>query len=129
MQKLDTAARKYLKEFLAAMIGYALVLPVSIVLIQHHRHAWWRYLVALAPILPGLFIVIAVVRQLRRVDELQRRIQLDAMAFAFAGTAVVTLTYGFLENVGLPRLSSFWVWPVMAVLWVSGAAAAGRRYR
>jgi hypothetical protein len=129
MQKLDTAARKYLKEFLAAMIGYALVLSVSIVLIQHHRHAWWRYPVAVAPILPGLFIVIAVVRQLRRVDELQRRIQLDAMAFAFAGTAVVTFTYGFLEGVGLPRLSSSWVWPVMAVLWVSGAAAAARRYR
>ena len=63
-----------------------------------------------------------------RLDELQRRIQFEAIAFAFAGTALLTFSYGFVENVGFPHLSWFFVWPIMAILWIIGLGIATRRY-
>jgi hypothetical protein len=129
MAKLDTPGRTYLKEFAAAMLAYFVVLPASIVVIQHHAHVWWRFPVALAPLIPLLLLLRAIVRSFRRLDELQRRIQLDALAFAFAGSALLTFTYGLLENVGFPRLSYGYVWSVMGALWGIGTAVAKRRYR
>ena len=125
--KLDTPGRTYLKEFAAAMLAYFVVLPASIVVIQHHAHVWWRFPVA--PLIPLLLLLRAIVGFFRRLDELQRRIQLDALAFAFAGSALLTFTYGLLENVGFPRLSYGYVWSVMGVLWGIGTAVAKRRYR
>ncbi|MEA1674025.1 hypothetical protein [Nitrospirillum sp. BR 11163] len=46
--------------------------------------------------------------------------QLVAIGFAFAGTALLTFTYGFLEVAGFPRLSMFMVWPLMVLLLVVG---------
>jgi hypothetical protein len=129
MAKLDAPGRTYLKEFAAAMLAYFVVLPASIVVIQHHPHVWWRFPVALAPVIPLLLLLRAIVRAFRRLDELQRRIQLDALAFAFAGSALLTFTYGLLENVGFPRLSYVYVWPVMGGLWGIGTFLAKRRYR
>jgi hypothetical protein len=74
------------------------------------------------------FMAWTVVRQLRRLDELQRRIQLDALALAFMVTALVTLSYGFLENVGIPALNMVWVWPLMASVWIIGLLIGRWRY-
>jgi len=51
------------------------------------------------------------------------------VGFSFAGTAILTFSYGFLEGLGYPKLSMFTVWPTLAVLWIVGLAAASRRYQ
>jgi hypothetical protein len=96
-----------------------------------HRNpeAPWKYAIAVLPVLPALWIPLAVVRLFREVDELQKQIQLEGLAFGFAAAAVLTFTYGFLQNAGLPDVSWIWVWPVMAVCWLVGLTAAKRRYR
>ncbi len=124
----NCSARSYLREFGAAMVSYCVVLVLSVTWLNAAPPTSWRVLIALAPVVPGLLIVLTVVRQLGRLDELQRRIQLEAMGFAFGGTAVLTFSYGFLENAGFPTLSWHFVWPVMAVLWLVGLVLASRRY-
>lgn len=79
-----------------------------------------QILLSLAPMLPAVFLCVVIIRMIRRMDEMQRKLQVEALALAFAGTALLTFGYGFLEGVGLPRLSMFAVWPVMAGLWVVG---------
>lgn len=79
-----------------------------------------QILLSLAPMLPAIFLCVVIIRMIRRMDEMQRKLQAEALALAFAGTALLTFGYGFLEGVGLPRLSMFAVWPVMAGLWVVG---------
>jgi hypothetical protein len=88
-----------------------------------------RALIAVAPVVPTIFALFAFVRFLGRMDELQRRIQLEALGFGFGATAILTFAYGFLENAGLPRLSYIWVLPAMVALWGIGGAVAARRYR
>lgn len=85
--------------------------------------------ISLAPMIPGLVLCWFFLRVIRRVDEMHRRIQLEAIAFSFVATALVTFGYGFLENVGFPRVSAFIVLPLMCGFWVAGVFLVERRYR
>ena len=126
---MTSSMKTYLWRLGAAFVVYALFLIGSIVLLVNNPDASWRIPVALSPMAPALCILWAVIRGIAEMDELQRRIQLEGLAFGFGGTAIVTLSYGFLQNVGFPPLSMFVVWPVMAVLWILGLRLATRRYR
>ena len=123
------AARRYTLGILTATILYAITLFISITLLKHNPLAPQRYLIAILPVLPALWIPAVVLRFFRELDELQRRIQLEGLAFGFTATAVLTLAYGFLQNAGLPQINWVWVWPVMGVCWSIGLAIAHWRYR
>ena len=71
----------------------------------------------------------AIVRMMRTLDEMHLRIQFEALGFAFAASALLTFSYGFLENVGFPHISWICVWPVMGLMWMIGLALARRRYQ
>lgn len=122
--------KPYLRELGGAMLLYAAVLCVSIVALQQGmEHTHWRDVLALSPMLPAMLVLWTILRQLRRLDELQLRVQLESLGFAFGGTAFLSFGYGFLEGVGYPRLSMFVIWPLMAALWLVGTQLAARRYR
>lgn len=75
------------------------------------------------------FLIVAMMRSLRRLDELQQKIHFEALAFSFAGTGALVTGYGFLAKAGLPDLD--WgalVWPLMTLLWMVGVMIARRRY-
>lgn len=108
---------------------YAAVLVISLTWLKSGVALPWKYAVAVLPVLPALGIPYAVLRYCQAMDELQRRIQLEALAFGFAASAVATFTYGFLQNADPPDVSWVWVWPVMGVCWLVGQLIARRRYR
>ncbi|MBE3638304.1 hypothetical protein [Mangrovicoccus algicola] len=83
----------------------------------------------LSPMLPALFICAVIIRTIRQLDEMQRKLQFEALAVAFAGTALITFGYGFLEGAGFPRLSMFTVWPLMAGIWCAGVLVGLLRFR
>ena len=64
-----------------------------------------------------------------RLDELQRRIQLEAVAFSFLATCLITLTWAFQQNAGLPRFDVSFVAPLLVLLWGLGLSVAKRRYQ
>ncbi|MVA97660.1 hypothetical protein GN330_10425 [Nitratireductor sp. CAU 1489] len=114
---------------LIGLAAYAAALVVSEKLLTGGiEGAVFRTVVSLSPMLPVIFICGVVVRSIRKLDEMQRKLQFEALALAFAGTALITFGYGFLEGVGLPRLSMFIVWPIMATLWVIGVVLGRVRY-
>jgi hypothetical protein len=122
--------RKYLIEFGASMLAYMLALLVTNACLRAGMfHGAGRQAIALLPMLPGCAICWAILRQLGRCDELQRRLQFEALAMSFAATALLTFSYGFLEGVGYPKMSMFVVWPMMAALWIIGVAIGTWRYR
>jgi hypothetical protein len=126
---MKDARRIFRKEGLTALALYSVTVVASIFAIEKFPLHGWKIPVAVAPILPALLFVRAVLSFLGRCDELQARIHLQAFGFAFAGTAILTLTYGFLENAGLPNLNWVWVWPIMGTLWLIGAAVAKKKYQ
>jgi len=83
-------------------------------------------------LLPGLaavWVAMAIGSAMRQLDELQRRIQLEAISFSFAGTLVVTLVYGLLNWVGVPALNWGLVPLLMLLLWLVAKLWKMGRYR
>ena len=126
---MNSAARTYMIQFLSAMAAYVVLLFVSIALLENNPTAPWRGLVAALPAIPTILGLLAFIRFLGRMDKLQRRIHFDAIAFAAGATAILTFTWGLLENAGFPHLSLIWVLPLMAVLWGIGGGISAARYR
>jgi hypothetical protein len=89
----------------------------------------FRIAIALAPVVPVVFVLIAIMRLLVNSDELQQRIQLFAISFAAVTTALLTFSYGFLEGIGFPHLSPIWVFPLMTGLWGLSLSYFSRRYQ
>lgn len=116
-------------EFGLAILAYLMVLVGSVTVVQANATAGWRYYIAVLPVLPAALVIWMFVRALARLDEMQKRIHLQAFGFSLGATGLVTFGYGFLEGAGLPHLSWTYVLPLMAVLWGVGAAIFAYRYR
>lgn len=121
---------RYVFELLASITAY------GVILVGVNKAKQWGWVpdalsvpVSLLPMLAGVSTVWVIMRHIRSMDEMQRRMQFEGLAFGFAMTALITFSYGFLEGQGWPKLSMFTVLPLMNVLWVLGYALSCRRYR
>jgi len=110
-------------EFGLGLLAYLMVLVGSVTVLEANPgEAGWRYIVAVLPLIPAGVVVWITVRALGRLDEMQKRIQVQAFGFAIASTALLTFLYGFLEGVGLPHLNWTFVLPMIVALWGVGTA-------
>ncbi|WP_083098068.1 hypothetical protein [Pseudophaeobacter leonis] len=114
---------------IAGLTVYAATLVASNILLSNGiENSAVRIMLSLAPIVPVIFICGVIVRSIGQLDELQRKLQFEALVLSFAGTALITFSYGFFEGLGFPKLSMFVVWPIMATLWVVGVVLGRVRY-
>ena len=122
--------KRYFKELTTSIVAYVIILIVVIMLVDGpFERSNLRYVLILLPMIPVIFTVRAIMRYLAGTDEMEREIQLKSLAISLAGTAFITFTYGFLERVGLPKISMFSVWHLIAVLWVGARFYLNRQYR
>ena len=109
--------RRYRLELFSAMLLYMAVLFGSIYIAKPMETGWARTLLLVTPIVPLMLAIWAIARHFRRMDEFLRLRSLESLSIAAAVTAALSLTYGFLESAGFPKVSMFWVWPVMGATW------------
>jgi hypothetical protein len=85
---------------------------------------------ALLSVVTGYVIVISVAT-IRRLDEMQQRLHLEAIAISFTVTAVLATASEYMTKAGarLPTLDLGWWWPFMAFTWVGAVWVLSRRYR
>ena len=121
--------KQYFKEFGGAMILYVVTVQVAMRLSLGLQAGAVQTGVLLLPAVPIALTIWAIVRHYRRSDEFIRKSTLEFIAISAAVTAGWTLTYGFLENAGFPRLSMFTVWPVMGAVWALLTIVHVIRYR
>jgi len=108
------AARRYRTQLFVTMAAYVVVLFATIAALERlNPQGALRFLLALAPVVPIAFVIPAMARYFRDSDELERRIVTEAFAIGAGTTAILSVTYGFLENTGLPHLSAWWTWTVV----------------
>ena len=106
-----------------------------VVLIFFSRWIWpqvppsWRILIALLPVIPTIFVFVAIVRFTMAMDELQRNIVVHSLALAGGATALLSVTYGLLEGQVLPRPSAWCTYAVFMVCWLVASKFVSRRYR
>jgi hypothetical protein len=111
------------------MIAYTVIIIVSRLLLNNLGDSLWRFPIALLPVIPIIILILAFMRYLSAIDELQQKIQLQAIGFAAGTTGLLTFAYGFLELAGFPRFSTFFIFPMMIMLWGIGLSYFSRRYQ
>jgi hypothetical protein len=126
---MDATGKRYLRISGGSMAAYTAIVPISIWMLRGHEHTPLGYSIAFLPIIPAIFAMSGFMRMFRGLDELQRRIQLEAVAFSFLATCLITLTWAFQQNAGLPRFDVSFVAPLLVLLWGLGLFVAKRRYQ
>ena len=84
---------------------------------------------AMLPIIAGVLVLFAFARWLREGDELQRTVQLVALAFGFGGTFFAIAAYRVFERLGAPAADLGDLALAMAILYTLGVFVGWWRYR
>jgi len=121
--------KKYRNQAYIGFLFYGVMTAIAMWAVLKYPLGIWRVPVALTPMLPALFIAHSIVRMFSSGDELQIKIHMQSLAFAFVGTVLLTLTYGFLQMAGVPTANWVWVWPLMGTLLLVGKLVAKSKYQ
>jgi hypothetical protein len=123
------SGRRYLWRFGGAMLAYVVLLPIGTMLAQALGASPWRFVVVLLPLPAVAAVVWALWRYVVESDEMQARIQLEALAVGVAIAVLLGFGYGQLESVGAPHLPWIWVTPLLIAGYGIGGIVARMRRR
>lgn len=88
-----------------------------------------RLAVGLLPLVPLVLVARGVLRMIRQEDELQRRILLEAIAYAAGFVMLLSFVLGLLEAAAvIAPLGSGWAGMALILAWAVSSAALRRRY-
>ena len=131
-----TATRRELGACFIAALAYLIITWICVWLLRHSlvdASITLRALVSLLPLVPIGFAVRAVVNLVRGGDELQRRIDLEALAMAAVLVGMGCLTLSFLLLAGVVDFSASaamaWVFPAYWIVYALARLHAQRRYQ
>lgn len=127
------AGKRYIKALWPIMIFYSLALFASI---------WWtkrgidsvplRAVVAITPALAIVLLMRAALRYLREIDELQRRIETEAIGAASLLVSVLYFAGGLLEKAKVLHFDAaavmVWVFPLLMLFYGIAKYVFTRRY-
>jgi hypothetical protein len=122
------AKRRYYIRFLSAMFVYSITIMITGSTIRHVEPAWAKVSLALLPIIPIGVALSELLRFVASLDELQRRVQFEAVATAGVLTCMLTFAWGMLEMAGFPELPIVLVTPLFSAAYGFGVWRATRKY-
>lgn len=95
-ERCRPADRRYMREFLPAMLTYMVVMLYLWPLQKGLPPGWLKTLLVLSPMLPIGWAILACVRYVLGGDEMERRQHLDAIAISASLISMVSMALGFL---------------------------------
>jgi hypothetical protein len=123
------AAQRYYWQFGTSMALYVAILFASIWTIKHfHLTGGVEVAVVMLPVIPIALVFVAFVRFFQGTDELERQINMESLALAAGLTALLAITYYFLEGIGLPRISMLWPFLSVMLIWGISKRFVSRKY-
>ena len=128
----STRPRKGTRAALIAAVAFAVTYIVALMTSRAALPIGAKAVISLAAIAAFIWFVRAELELIRRLDELQQRIQLEALAFAFPVSVGVLMLIGLTQRfLTLPveDLSYRHLWPVMVLTYFLGLALARARYQ
>jgi len=108
--------------FLLTSFGYSYLLDQDLSQAQ-------QYWTAALPMLGWSAVVVSIGMAIASLDEMQRRIQTEAIAIGFAGTAIFVGGYALFQFAGMKEVNVGVVFLAMSVFWLSGKLWTLWRYR
>ena len=127
------AGRRYLRALWPIMVGYSLTLFLSIWLVKRGIDSVpLRAVVAVLPVLPIALLMRAALRYLREIDELQRRIETEAIGIASLLVSLLFFAGGLLQKAKVVDIDAavamIWVFPLLCATYGIAKMVLARRY-
>jgi cytochrome c biogenesis protein CcdA len=120
--------KKRLSQLVWSILVFVLVSSIAIfekeILPQPQREA-----VLVLPIIPMIFLGLTVAQMISELDELQKRIQLEAFAFSLANTVLLALFLGLFQLSTPMSINLLLLVCVALLFWGIGFTNAKRRYQ
>ena len=127
------AGRRYLRALWPIMVGYSLTLFLSIWLVKRGIDSVpLRAVVAVLPVLPIALLMRAALRYLREIDELQRRIETEAIGIASLLVSLLFFAGGLLQKAKVVDIDAavamIWVFPLLCLAYGLAKMVLAKRY-
>lgn len=133
---MTTASRHFPGPAFLPAVAYIVVTGLCVWLLKGplaEAQAWLRAVVSLLPLLPITLAVHAVIRLVLASDELQRRIDFEAIAVSSVLVGLGSLTLSLLITADVVHMTSrqatLWVFPALWLGYGMARIWAARRYR
>lgn len=111
-------------------LAFGAVLALAVFLVfQVPALGAWRSVIILLPLIPALGIFRFTLQQFGRGDEMLRRHQLVAVAWAFGALQLMMLAWALLEAVGWPHLPMWIIFAAGQAVWIVCIWTQLLRYR
>ena len=123
------ARRRYITRFIPAMASYAILLVLLMPVVRRTEASGVKILLALIPTIPVAVAILEILRFVRSLDELERRVQFEAVAVAGLLTCFLSFAWGLLESAGVPKMPVILVMPVFCAIYGFSVWLAHRRFR
>lgn len=124
--------RRYLRDVVPVSIAYGAAMVGSALLLERIDAPALRALVALVPLVFVALLLRATVRYIREADELQRRIEIEAVSVAAAFVSLVYFGGGLLQMarvIALPAtVAMLLVFPLTALAYAVAKLVVAQRY-
>ncbi len=112
-----------------AVLIFIIATISAVALINQGLTEPYTLLVAVFPGLASLFLTYAIARAIASLDELQRRIQLEALAIAFGWSLVCVYAIGIYIMAGMDQPRWIYLLPMMVFGWLAGKLWTMWKYR
>jgi len=128
---MTPAAKRYTRRFLFWMMVYTVtVIATSFVLDKVELANSIRIILALAPVLPTLMALREFIIFFRALDEVQARIQAEAILIAAGVVGFGSFAWGWVELwMELPFIPMIWILPTLIAVWGVARVFVARRYQ
>lgn len=122
------ARKRYATRFIASMSVYAALIVLMLRLVKRVDPLWAKAILVLVPMVPILVALSEMLRFFASLDELERRVQFEAVTTAAILTCMLSFAWGLLELAGLPRLPVVMVLPMFCGIYGPAVWWATRKY-
>lgn len=128
---MNPAAKRYTRRFLFWMMIYTIAV-FAVVSIQERVALSNPMMIglALAPVLPTLMALREFIIFFRAMDEVQARINAEAILIAAGIVGFVTFAWGWVEIMAeAPDIPMIWILPTLIATWGIARVFVARRYQ
>jgi hypothetical protein len=119
---------KLIRPMLIPLVLYIGALAISVTWLDTITSGW-KYVVALLPVFPAIFITTGVINAINQLDELEQKIMLEGAAFSLLITTLGLMVFGFLKQVGVEQPSFPYIIIFMMFMWLVGKLRGNRKYK
>ena len=125
--KSKPPVQKHVLRMVWGFTAYGLGLVAMNQLYARLPHGHWLILL---PVLPLVWLAFTIIRFVTEgLDELQRKVITEAMAFSGIATGFTCFSYLFLRDIGAPEFHAEWAFYLMWAYYGVGAVFSWRRYK